>query len=94
MLLSTKLRARQAIAEAAAKNKTLILGGSWNYVGSFFALFSHFFRIFGASYVIMAFLVAFFGFFMDFRWILGGFWEGFGLIFRRFFGFVLKMPIL
>ena len=43
----------------------------------------------------------FFNFFIDFEWILGGFWEGFGgfwegfnKIFQVFFAFLSKIAIL
>ena len=63
-------------------------------VGSFFRTFSLFFAFFSHSYVSIAFLIDFFRFLIDFGRIWGGFWEGFGRIFRCFFDFFLKLPIL
>ena len=76
---------RQGYAETAVKMILLLLGASWGHVGPFFA----FFRIFGASRTILAFFIDFFRFFIDLGRILGGFWEDFGKIFRRLFGFFL-----
>ena len=56
-------------------------------LGPFFAIFcifSHFFRIFFASYIIMHFFIDFFRFFIDFGRILGGFWDDFSMIFHIF----------
>ena len=63
---------------------TLHLGGSWSYVGPFFAIFSHFGGFVDASYAILLFGDAFFGFWlifcrfgMDFGKILRWFFDGF-----------------
>ena len=62
----------------------LLLGGSWGYVGPFFAICSHFGGFLDASYAILVFWDAFFAFlsifcrcWMDFGKILAWFFDGF-----------------
>ena len=67
----------------------LLLGGSWGYVGPFFAFFSHFGVFLDASYAILVFWDAFFRFFL----IFCQFWMDFGKILAWFFdGFAHVCP--
>ena len=70
------------------------MGGSWGYVGPFFALFAHFEGFLDASYAILVFWDALFWIFIDFLSIWDGFREDFGMVFRWFFVFLLKIAIL
>ena len=61
----------------------LSFGGSWGYVGSFFAIFSHFGSFLDAAWAIFRFFCSFgrfFGFFVDFGWIWGWFFRFFSMI--------------
>ena len=60
---------------------SLLLGGSWGHVGSFFAIFHIFWLFFGL--LMPSWLVSSIVF--DFVSILKGFWEGFGRVLEGFF---------
>ncbi len=84
MLLSTKLKVRQAIAVVAGTNNPSHLGGVLGPCWLIFRIFSHFFRICWPSSVIMTFFIDFFRIFIDFGRILGVSWEDCSKIFWIF----------
>ena len=66
MLLRLQVRGQTGPAQAAEEMVPSLLGGSWGHVGLFFRKFSHFFRIFGLSSLMLVFFIDFFGFLLDF----------------------------
>ena len=80
MLLRLQVRGQTGPAQAADEMFPSLLGGSWGHVGLFFCNFSHVFRIFGLSSLMLVFLLIFALFFM----VGGGFWEDFGSVLGRF----------
>ena len=94
MFLSTKLRARQAIAEAAVKNNVSSLGRVLEPCWDIFRTFFAFLKLLGRILSHLAILGCLFSNFFDFGMIFDGFWKDFGMIFRGFFVLSWKKAFL